>query len=302
MSRLDWQTVDRPGFYPDLDADSYMRDPAPLPSLNQSLIPTLLDASPLHAAQKHPRLNPYGKALEGTKATYLGSVVHRLALGKGREVAPLRFPDFKSSSARNARDAALANNRIPVLEKEFAKAEAMARVLLVRLEEALEGRPYQTEVPIVWREQTPHGPVWCRAMLDVWCEDLAREIDLKTTRGYATPAFASRDMAANGYDIQRQFYARGIGFVRPDLAGRVRSETLYVENAPPYGARPMQLDGPARAIADEKIEKAIDLWGQAVNSRTWPSYPKEPALISTPSFYQRDWLERQMIEDYNAHG
>lgn len=293
-----WPVVQAPGFYPDLDADAYFLDPCPTPSLNNSLIEPLLEASPEHAAERHPRLNPYGRARESSKAQFLGSAVHRLALGAGRDVALIKFPDYKSSTARQARDAAVANNRIPVLEREYERAQAMARRLKYRIEEAVGGHPYQTELVVCWIETTPAGPVWCRCMVDVWCEALALEVDVKTTRGYATAAFAGRDMAANGYDTQRQFYGRGLAAARPDLAGRIKSKTLYVENAPPFGARAFELDGASRSIADRKCGAAIELWGECVASRTWPGYPPGSDVVSTPTFYQNAWAEREFAGEF----
>ena len=297
MKAVPWRLVDGPGFWPDLDAESYLRDPAPLPSLNQSLIPYLLEASPRHAAYNHPRLNPYGRAVEGSKATYLGSAVHRLALGKGREISTIRFPDYKSSSARAARDAALANNRIPILERELAGAQAMADEIRARIEETLGGAPFETELPIVWIEETPFGPIYCRAMLDVWCEALAREVDVKTTRGLATEAFAGRDMASNGYDVQRRFYARGVAKLRPDLAGRIRTSTLYVENRAPYGARAFRLDGMSAEIADRKVEAAILKFAECFHARKWPGYPPGEGVVSTPTYYQNEWANRELAEE-----
>lgn len=283
-----------PGFYPELDADAYFRDPCPTPSLNNSLIDLLVEASPEHAAARHPRLNPYGDALESTKAQWLGSAVHRLALGRGREVAVLKYPDFKSSTARRARDLAIDNGRIPVLEREFQRAESMAKRVRARIEEELEGAPFETEVPLVWIEETPAGPIWCRAMLDVWCESLATEIDVKTTRGFATADFAGRDMAANGYDTQRRFYARGLAAVRPDLAGRIKSKTLYVENALPFGARAFQLTEASNHVADMAIDSAVRLWGECVAARSWPGYPRGSVLVNTPTFHHNKWIEREL--------
>lgn len=287
-----------PGFYPELDADAYFRDPCPTPSLNNSLIEDLVEASPEHAAAAHPRLNPYGQALESSKAQWLGSAVHRLALGRGREVAVLKFPDFKSSTARRARDMAIANDRIPVLEREYERANAMALRVRARIAEELGGAPYETEVPIVWIADTPSGPIYCRAMIDVWCEELATEIDIKTTRGRATAEFAGRDMAANGYDTQRRFYARGLETLLPHLQGRITSKTLYVENRLPFGARAFELTEASKHVADMAIDAACARWGECVASRSWPGYPPGSVLVNTPSYHHARWIERELSGEY----
>lgn len=298
--RLQWITA--PGFYPDLDADRYFDDPAPIPSLTQSVIKVLNETSPRHAAAAHPRLNPYGERGGSSKAQYLGSAVHRLALGKGREVSVIRYPDFRSSSARKARDLAVANGRIPVLEKVYGQALEMAEVLQERIREAVGGRPFETEVPVFWTRQTAAGPIWCRGMLDVWCEELALAVDVKSTAGFATEEAVGKDIASNGYDVQDSWYRGGIEAVRPDLAGRARFEFLYCETAEPYGARSHELDETSRMIGDYQTTRAAEIWGRCWHSRTWPSYPRATGSVGTPAWHQKRWSELYQIEELEKHG
>lgn len=293
--RLQW--ISAPGFYPDLDADRYFDDPAPIPSLTQSVIKVLNETSPRHAAAAHPRLNPYGERGGSTKAQYLGSAVHRLALGKGRPVSVLRYPDFKSSSARQARDLAVANGRIPVLEKVHAQALEMAAILRARIEEAVQGHAYETEVPLFWIRQTAAGPIWCRGMLDVWCEALALALDVKTTAGFATEEAVGKDIASNGYDVQDSWYRDGIESIRPDLAGRARFEFLYCETSEPYGARPHELDETSRVIGRFQIDRAAEIWGRCWHGRTWPSYPRQTGSVGTPGWHQKRWSELYQQEE-----
>jgi len=293
--RLLW--VDRPGFYPDLDADRYFDDPAPAPSLTQSVIKVLNETSPHHAALEHPRLNPFGRRRDSSRAQFLGSAVHRLALGKGREVSMIRFPDYRSTAARDARDMAVANGRIPILEKTYAEAVRMAEVLVERIEERLEGAPYETEVPFFWLEETEAGPVWCRGMLDVWSEDLALGLDVKTTAGYATDEAVGRDIGSNGYDVQDSWYRRGVAKARPELEGRVSFEFLYVETSEPHGARPFELDEQSRVYADFQTERALRSWSAALHARRFPSYPRRTGVVSTPAYLQRKWADLAAFGD-----
>ena len=293
--RLEW--ISEPGFYPDLDADRYFDDPAPFPSLTQSVIKVLNETSPLHAAAAHPRLNPYGERGGSSKAQFLGSAVHRLALGKGREVSVIRYPDFKSSSARAARDLAIANKRIPVLEKVHAQALEMAATIRERIEERLGGAAYETEVPMFWIRQTPSGPIWCRGMLDIWCEALSLAVDVKSTAGFATEEAVGKDIASNGYDVQDSWYLSGIQAIRPELAGRARFEFLYCETSEPFGARAHELDETSRMIGDFQTERAANLWGKAWHSRTWPSYPRTAGSVGTPSWHQKRWSDLFQIEE-----
>jgi hypothetical protein len=276
--------ITAPGFFPDMAADEYFADPCPTPSLTQSGIPTLLNRSPYHFAFNHPRLNPYGESNDATRAQWLGSAVHRLALGAGREISEIRYPDYSSSSARDARDLAISNGRIPVLSRELVRARDMAAIVRELIDEALGGAPYQTEIVIAWIEQTASGPTWCRAMVDVWCPSLGLALDPKVLRIPATAEAFGRTAADSGYDIQAAFYARGLSAV---TGGRpVRFANLVIESAPPHGAQTIMPDASARIIAEAQVDRAIELFAGCLARRNWPSYPRGLQSYTTPGYYQ----------------
>lgn len=292
------QMITDPGIYLNYDVDAYYSDPLPAPSLNQSLIPDLLDRSPYHMAFKHPRLNPYGgEATMGTKAAWLGSAVHRLALGRGREISAIRYPDYQSGSAREARDLAIANGRIPVLERELVKAQDMAVILKRQIHEALDGAAYETEVVIAWREVTADGEVWCRMMIDVWSAETGIALDPKALRTPAMPEPFGRNAAESGYDLQASFGRRGLETILPAMAGRIRFANLVVESFAPHGAQMMELGPTSRSIADWKVGYAIAKFGYCLHRRSWPSYPKGFQTFETPSWYQQQALARQFSEE-----
>src|SRR5215472_13975214 len=74
--------ISAPGFYPDINAETYFSDPIIRPSLTQSLCKILLERSPLHAWYAHPRLNPDYAPDDDTKFD-IGNLAHTLLLGKG---------------------------------------------------------------------------------------------------------------------------------------------------------------------------------------------------------------------------
>ncbi|HUO22336.1 MAG TPA: hypothetical protein VMU59_07455, partial [Caulobacteraceae bacterium] len=204
----------------------------------------------------------------------------------------IRYPDYTSSSAREARDLALANNRIPVLERDHVKARDMAKIVKDAIAEALGGAPYVTEVPFFWQEETQHGPIWCAGMLDVWCEALSTGLDVKALRTPATAQAFGRVIADNGYDIQDVFYSRGLQQLLPDRRDQVKFRDLVVETTAPHGVRPFELDAASRHIAERQCAQAMELWAKCLAERTWPSYPREPCVVSTPIYYQNQVIAR----------
>lgn len=287
-ARPEW--IEAPGFYPEMLEADYFLDPCPEPSLRQSGIKVLNGRSPYHFAFEHPRLNPYAAARSTTRFMRMGSAVHSLALGRGREVSIVRYPNWQSSSAKRARDLALAANRIPVLEHEHERATAIAGVVRERIEEELDGAEYLTEVPLFWREAVdladgrPHW-IWCAAMLDVWSPARATALDVKASSVAAIPDDVGRDMAANGYDVQNVWYRRGLGALLPEGAGRFRFATLYVETDPPHGACAFELDESSRTLADAQCTRAARTFAHCLAARSWPSYPRA-AVVGTPPWHQ----------------
>lgn len=274
------------GIYRDMDARTYQADPCELPSLNQSIIPALVDRSPYHAAYKHPRLNPYGDALQASLAQYFGEAVHRIALGRGREISPIRYRDYRDASARDARDMAIANNRIPVLEHELVRARDVAHVLIAAIERACEGHPYETEVVLLWKERTMYGEIWCRAQLDVWCPALSLILDPKALRIAATPDGFGRAAGDAGYDIQAVMYGRGVDQLLPEHRDRIRFANLVVENYPPYAVRAFAPGTNTRYVAERQVAKAMELWAKCLHHHDWPGYPTEIEPYETPAFHQ----------------
>jgi hypothetical protein len=300
-ARVEW--ISEPGFYPDLDAVRYFEDPTPYPSCSQSWIKRANDASPYHAAADHPRLNPYGLKA-GSKAAhlFLGDAVHRLALGKGREVSIIRYPDYRSSDARRARDLAIANGRIPVLEKIHVQALDMAALVRAKIESTLGGAEYLTEVPIFWREPVDVDGgtvwVWCRGMLDVWCPDLARILDVKTTAGLATEEETGKTIASNGYDVQESFYRRGVGRILPHLAGRVDFDFLWIETESPYGHAARPVDGVTRNTGAIQVDMGLLKFARGQASGVWPSYPQDRIPVGVPNWHHQRIAARAAAEGF----
>lgn len=300
-ARVEW--ISEPGFYPDLDAVRYFQDPAPAPSVSQSWIKRANEASPYHAAADHPRLNPYGLKA-GSKAAhlFLGDAVHRLALGKGREVSIVRYPDYRSADARRARDLAIANNRIPVLEKVHVQALDMADLVKAKIAETLGGADYVTEVPIFWTEEVEVDgelvTVWCRAMLDIWCPDLGRILDLKTTAGLATEEQTGRTVADNSYDVQESFYRRGVGQIFPHLAGRVEFDFLWIETAQPYGHAAYPLDGVTRNTGAIQVDMGLAKFARGLSSGVWPSHPSDRRPVGAPNWHHQKIAARAAAEGF----
>ena len=93
----------KPGIYREFPVADYYADPAPTPSLTQSLAKIIIERSPLHAWHAHPRLNPDFERDDPTKYD-VGNIAHALMLGRGKDLVVLEtFDDWRTNDAKKRR-------------------------------------------------------------------------------------------------------------------------------------------------------------------------------------------------------
>ena len=255
-------------------AAKYHKDPGDgVPSLTQSTAHTIISQSLLHAWTFHPRLG--GKQRPSTKAKDGGSLIHKLILGKGADIAVLGVKDYRSNAAREARDNAIALGLIPVKEKDYEEAEHTATILKKRLADdygiVFDG---ESEVAFRWQEEGVNGPVKCRAMMDHVKLSEGMIYDVKTIKE-AHPKTCAAHMISYGYDIQNCAYTSCIEHVEPDLQGRVDMVFLFVEVKEPYSIVPARPSGMMRELGAMKWKRAVKLWERALATNKWPGYATE---------------------------
>jgi hypothetical protein len=281
-----------------------------LPFLSAGLARIILAQSPLHAWTAS-RLNPDYVA-EEKKEFDLGTAAHAMLLEGDAGLAvidPALYrskptkanPDgnipkgWTNDAIREARDAARANGRTPVLPSDMAEIEQMVKVARQAIADCpdlsgltlIDGAPEQT---ITWQE----GDVWCKARPDWMSHDRRIQISYKTTGGSANPSGFDRMIDQMGYDLQDALYLRGNRATgAPDDC---RSITLCQENTAPYACAWTALDPAFMAIADEKVEAAIALWRQCTKSGRWPGYSPRIHWIAPPPWALARWDERATID------
>jgi hypothetical protein len=288
--------ITKPGLYFNVPCDDYFADPCPEPSLSNSGIGILLNQSPLHFAAQHPRLNGGVDACKATAAMHRGSVVHRLALGAGKDYVIIDADSYRTKEAKAQREEAEANGLVPILAEKFEEAEAQAKVVRQHLDDVLLGETFLPEVVLVWQIETPHGLIWCRGMIDAWCPTLLTAVDLKSTTD-ASPTAATRRMVNGGYDTQDAWYSRGLGHVTGE-AGRIRFVTLFGENDPPFASHAVTINEAWRTSAWDLCEEAAEIFARCKKAGQWPGYPRTPQLLSPP-----DWLiSQRMVRGFARDG
>src|SRR5258705_12405590 len=115
--------IDKPGIYRGVASADYFDDPCAEPSLSQSIAKIIIEQSPLHARQAHPRLalpiegDDEDAAEKYEKAKAIGNAAHMVMIGRGKKLAIIDAPDFRAKAAQTDKQAAIQRGEEPILRK-----------------------------------------------------------------------------------------------------------------------------------------------------------------------------------------
>lgn len=281
------------GAYYEFPESDYHADPCIAPSLSASIIKPLLYQSPRHAAFYHPKLNP-DFVPEDNKRFDTGKAAHALILRDKKDFEIIDAADWRTNAAKEKRDAAYNDKKIPLLTHQWQEINAMvdsAREQLLSHEccdaFVLGGA---SEVTLIWQE----GDIWCRCRIDYISPDGKFFYDYKTTEATANPDTVDRLFSNMSYDITDAFYRRGI------------SRVLGIEH-PVYRFVVQEVEKPnllsvigftpeAQGVADRKVDEAIRIWSECLKNNIWPGYPARTCYIGLPVYAEKAWLEREARE------
>jgi len=272
--------ITEPGFYPDMPEAIYRADPCPTPALSNSVIKVLVSGSPLHAWASHPRLGKrQEEEKEQTKATLFGELVHKLVLGRGRDIAVSPYDSFRTNEAKEWKRLQAQQGKIIAKQEwidEAGEVVKSVRKSLADLDLSHVFSDGPTEVVAIWKS----GEVWCKAMMDFPHWPTATIWDLKTCDS-ANPRALKSKVPNFGYDSQAVFYRRGAGILKPELLGRIKFRFVFVETSYPYAVTVAELDNEVEAIAESKVCRAIATWKNCLALDRWPAYSSEVVKIES---------------------
>lgn len=279
----------------DLTSDAYHSDDTgEVPTLSASIAKLLCTKTPAHAKAAHPRLNPNYERKAEDKFD-VGQAVHSLLLQGVDLVHVVHENDWRKKDAQAARDEARSYGRIPLLAKQWHDVSQMldavrAQLAVLRINPApfSNGTPEQT---IVWDEDG----VKCRARLDWITGDGLHIFDLKTTSASAEPDAWRKTAYGMGADVQAALYTRGAQAVYGTTF--VDFTFLVAETYPPYAISLVNLSPAALALANAKVDHAVETWKRCLAEDRWPAYPTRVASVDPPAWEEARWLERQAMAE-----
>jgi hypothetical protein len=291
--------IEKPGIFRGVSPADYHADPAPDPSLTQSIAKILLDQSPKHAWTAHPRLNPDFEE-DNDKKFDLGNVAHALILGRGKDFEILPFDDYRTKAAQQARDAAHESGKVSILDEQFRRASDMVEEAWQQLSKHEDHDAFQVlyrskETMIAWQEDG----IWFRALVDCISDDLCTVDDYKTTGMSVAPHVIGLRAESAGWHIQAAFIERGLDVLDPVNIGKRKFRFIAQETAPPHALTVMHMDEHWMTMGHKQVDIAAAIWRRCIKGDSWPGYPAKGIVPEFPGYKEKLWLDRELSGEFD---
>jgi hypothetical protein len=236
-----------------------------LPYVSASLLHNVLAYSPAHAKFWQQNRD------DASEASDTGTAIHDALLEGMDRIVAIDAPDWRTKAAKEARDVARLDGKIPMLAHKVKNVEGAVNAAHKFIGASplagifTSGKPEQT---LIWEE----GGLRCKARPDWLTNDRDILLHLKTTKGSANPEVWIRSqLEPMGYDVALAWYQRAIEqFVDADSCEHV---VLVVEQEAPHGCSLISLDPAMWSIAHAKVARALATWQRCVAAGRFPAYP-----------------------------
>lgn len=261
--------------------------------LSASTAHTIYTRTPWHAWTEHPVLNPNYEREESDQLD-LGNVSHGCLLTGDANVVLVEAPDWRSKAAKEARAAARAEGKTPLLAHRWAEVQAMVKAAREQLPAHEPPTPFTAGVA----EESLYfdlDGVACRATPDWRHRDNRTVDDYKTTSASAHPAVWAKTIWSSGNAIQAAFYRRAVKAVygvTPDF------RFIVQETYPPFALAVVSLDPEALALADAQVTEALALWKDCLATNRWPGYITRTAYAEAPGWAHTEFAERGYYREH----
>jgi hypothetical protein len=195
---------------------------------------------------------------------------------------------WSNDAIKEARDAARADGKHPLLPEDFADISEMVKVAAAYIESLRHSEPAiwnafqpdggQRETTMVWDE----GGILCKLRTDLISNDYTIVVDYKTTAGSVEPDnFARSALVGQGYAFGAAWYQRGIKALAGEDAAFVH---LAQEVERPFLCSLIGMDPSWCAYGAGKVAAALRMWQQCLRTGEWPGYPARVTYPELPAW------------------
>jgi hypothetical protein len=200
----------------------------------------------------------------------IGVAAHLAVLEPARQadsIVVIEAGDYRTAKAREARDAARAEGKVPLLPYQLDIVQAVAGSIRAHPIGGRAFRDGEAEVTLLWRD--PDTGVPCKARPDYLPAHGRWLVDLKTAAS-ANPR-SWRDQAYRlGYHARAAWYLDGAAAV----FGEAPEEYWFVvvEKEPPYLVSVIAFDAEALEWGRRGNNRACALFARSAAANDWPGY------------------------------
>jgi len=260
------------GVHHGVPADQYHA----LPALSSGGLKVLHDDCP--AVFWHEYLNPEREEEDAT-AFDIGTAAHLLVLQPelfDAETVVIEADSYRSKAAQEARAAARATGKVPLLPKHQEQVLAMREAVALTVGDQFKGG--KAEVTYLWRDLLTG--VRCKARPDWVSDDHRLIVDVKTSASASPASFRAR-MHDNGHHIQAAYYSDA-----HEILTGIRPQWLWlcIATKPPHCVTLFRPTPSALHIGADLARAAIDTYAECMKRNEWPGYADEPVLIDLPGY------------------
>ncbi len=281
--------VTAPGLYAGIPSEVYHGQAvADAPSISSSFARTLLNECPAYA-WANSSLNP-DYAPEPKDHFDFGTAAHLVFLEPelvAEKVAVIDADSWRTKAAQEARDAARADGKLPMLRDQFQALDAMRTALhsnRIARQAFVGGHAELSAFAKV-------GGVWTKARPDYLRADIGAMVDYKTSTT-ANPAEFARKAFSYGYHQQAAWY---IDVIKAATGTTIRDFWFAVQDKnSPFLVSVSRFDDSAIQAGRVLNQRALDLFRRCVDTGEWPGYrnPETPDIdtafvLSLPVYAQR---------------
>lgn len=290
--------ITEPGIYDGMPPEEYHADPVPGGSLSSGGARKLVPPS-------CPAKFRWWEQHEAPKAAHfdLGHAAHKLVLGVGPDIVEVEANDWRTKAAKETRVLVHAENKVPLLTKDFEYVTEMADALAAH---PVAGQLFQpgtgdAEQSAFWWD-TVFG-VWRRARYDWLPHNRSGERlivpDYKTCAS-AEPAALSKAMAQHGYDQQAAWYVDGVRAL--GVAEEVVFLFVFQEKVPPYVVTICQPDIVAMRRGRDRNNLAMATYAECKAYDRWPAYADEVINLPLPVWTENEYESEKEQGEYDVKG
>lgn len=266
-----------PGIYAGVSNRDYHADPA----LGSTSLKTLATKTPAHYI--HDKTHP-----KFSDAFTLGTAAHSLILEDDTSGIEVVFADnWLTKAAKEAKTAALAAGKQPLLAKEMTQVQAMQYAVMSHPVASKLFTGHKAEESVFWEEDG----LMLKCRPDAWKP--GQLIDLKTTVN-ADPREFGKTAHNFGYHQSCAHYIDG---VKEATGEELPFTFVLVEKTAPYLVSVVELDWEAINLGRALNDRAKRIYKECTANNHWPGYPgTEPINLPGYAVYETEDLLGLNIE------